>query len=103
MLLSRLPLVCLVMLLLLISLILVVINSLLELVSVFSLDNLVLRRDTIVIVLSCIDTPFFSSSGQCLSSDLIVSREGEVSFPSPTLPILLSPQVPLASQPNLHL
>ena len=32
-------------------------------------------------------TPFFSSSDQCLSSDLIVSREGEVSFPSPTLPI----------------
>ena len=48
-------------------------------------------------------TPFFFSSGQCLSYDLIVSREEEVSFPSPTLPISLSPQVPLASQPNPHL
>jgi hypothetical protein len=48
-------------------------------------------------------TPFFSSPGQCLSPDLISSREGEGSFSSPTLPIpLLSPppQVPLASPPN---
>ena len=48
-------------------------------------------------------TPFFFSPGQCLSSDLISSREGDGSFLSPTLPIpLLSPhqQVPLASPPN---
>jgi hypothetical protein len=48
-------------------------------------------------------TLFFSSPGQCLSPDLISSREGEGSFPSPTFPIpLLSPppQVPLASLPN---
>ena len=48
-------------------------------------------------------TPFFSSPGQCLSPDLISSREGEDSLSSSTLPIPLfspPPQVPLASPPN---
>jgi hypothetical protein len=48
-------------------------------------------------------TSFFSSPNQCLSPDLISSREGEGSFPSPTLPIPLPsppPQVPLTSPPN---
>lgn len=107
-LLSHLLLVCVVVLPLFKFLILVEINYLLGIVSVFSLDTLVIRRAIIVIFLSFIaplwvlilpflsPLHFFSLPGRSMSSNHISSRM-EISFPSLTLPLPLSSPTPPGS------